>query len=88
MEVVRQYHEGMMMTMNKKDYCVRKAFIDMQRAADKLGVYRHQAADRKDSSSNSNSGSRKIVDLKTGKTRAKEEYEKTVRLLNLMKGAR
>ena len=35
---------------------------------------------------NNRTNSRRIVGLKTGKTRQEEEYEKTVRLLNLMKG--
>jgi hypothetical protein len=32
---------------------------------------------------NNNSNNRRIVDLKTGRTKQEEEYEKTVRLLNL-----
>jgi hypothetical protein len=104
-----------MMTMNKKDYCVRKAFENIVREAASRGTYKRQAAYNKENcikverfnapgavgyrevldgeclikreSAGSGNNNRRIVDLKTGKTRAEEEYEKTVRLLNLMKEA-
>jgi hypothetical protein len=46
--------------MKKKDYCVKKAFADIQRAS---AAYRRQKTQRKQRA---------------------EEYDKTVRLLNLM----
>jgi hypothetical protein len=46
---------------------------------------RRESAGMKEDNNN-RTNSRRIVDLKTGKTRQEEEYEKTVRLLNLMKG--
>jgi hypothetical protein len=50
--------------MKKKDYCIKKAFENLQRVSQSQHIQKIQEQQRE------------------------EEYEKTVRLLNLMKGAR